>query len=227
MKNSGQRHGTSWTILFDTQALRALVADDADGTRIRPGHVPRSGTPQSAATAASDVSSGCVNLLQLCAFRSPSQSNSLACCIWGSRRPVLPLSQSQKESPTQGQDASCVRSALDLETRLCRTGTAWGLLDGQVATSLPALVLSLCLPVAASADQLAALQPGWVLLAYWLVRHSMYMGAFTGLLMAGVNVFIPMVVVFFVAHGWKLVHFLRLKKEEDRKAQQMTSNCKA
>jgi hypothetical protein len=92
--------------------------------------------------------------------------------------------------PEQEQSPSCSKPLLDLESQMCATGTAWGLLDGQ---------------------------PMWVLTAYFCFRHVVYFSIFIALFFAGVNVYIPLVVVFAVAHSWKFSLFMRNGKEHVQK----------
>ena len=91
--------------------------------------------------------------------------------------------------PQQEQSPSCSKPLADLESQICATGTAWGLLDSQ---------------------------PMWVLTAYFCFRHVVYFGIFVALFFAGVNVYIPLVVVFAVAHSWKFSLFMRHGKEQIR-----------
>jgi len=46
-------------------------------------------------------------------------------------------------------------------------------------------------------------------MAYFVLRHCTYFGIFIGLFFAGVKIYLPVVVVFAVAHSWKASLYLR------------------
>lgn len=82
---------------------------------------------------------------------------------------------------------SCWQRTVRIETAVCATGTAWGLLAGK---------------------------PLWVLLAYWVFRHAFYIAGSVALIVYVPNSAIGVGTFFVLVHGYKIVRLIVNSAEE-------------
>ena len=85
----------------------------------------------------------------------------------------------------------CARGALAIERAACMTGTAWGLL---------------------------ANAPLWILTMWWIVRHGVYFGLSTLIVVYGDRTSFAVLAVFFlVVHLYKVIRFSQAQASDDSK----------